>query len=73
MSENQYTYVEWCQLLECLEEKYRIVIVLYYVEGFKVREIARILKVSESTVKGRLVTAREKVEKLYQMEGRVTV
>lgn len=73
VSENQYTYVEWCQLLECLEEKYRIVIVLYYVEGFKVREIARILKVSESTVKGRLVTAREKVEKLYQMEGRVTV
>lgn len=73
VSENQYTYVEWCQLLECLEEKYRIVILLYYVEGFKVREIARILKVSESTVKGRLVTAREKVEKLYQMEGRVTV
>ena len=73
VSENQYTYVEWCQLLECLEEKYRIVIVLYYVEGFKVREIAKILKVSESTVKGRLVTAREKVEKLYQMEGRVTV
>ena len=73
VSENQYTYVEWCQLLECLEEKYRIVIVLYYVEGFKVREIARILKVSESTVKGRLVTARGKVEKLYQMEGRVTV
>ena len=73
VSENQYTYVEWCQLLECLEEKYRIVIVLYYVEGFKVREIAKILKVSEGTVKGRLVTAREKVEKLYQMEGRVTV
>ena len=73
VSENQYTYVEWCQLLECLEEKYRIVILLYYVEGFKVREIAKILKVSESTVKGRLVTAREKVEKLYQMEGRVTV
>ena len=73
VSENQYTYVEWCQLLECLEEKYRIVILLYYVEGFKVREIAKILKVSESTVKGRLGTAREKVEKLYQMEGRVTV
>ena len=65
-SDTAYDSVEWRILLENLEEKYRTVIILYYVEGFKVREIARILDISESAVKGRLVTAREKVEKLYR-------
>lgn len=55
--EAEYANVEWMELLKCLEEKYRTVIILYYVEGFKVREIAQILDVSESTVKGRMADA----------------
>lgn len=69
--EDEYANVEWKELLNCLEEKYRTVIVLYYVEGFKVREIADILQVGESTVKNRLVTARQKMEHLYQFERRL--
>jgi len=68
--EDDYANIEWKQLLKNLEEKYRTVIILYYVEGFKVKEIAEILEVSESTVKGRMVTARQNMEKLYQSERR---
>lgn len=66
--EAEYANVEWMELLKCLEEKYRTVIILYYVEGFKVREIAQILDVSESTVKGRMADARKQVEKFYRAE-----
>ena len=41
-----------------LPEKYRIVIHLFYYEEYKVKEIADILKVSENTVKTRLLNGR---------------
>jgi len=63
---DEYANVEWMELLNCLDEKYRTVILLYYVEGFKVREIAQILELSESAIKGRMGTAKEKLERLYQ-------
>lgn len=60
-----YANVEWEYFLECLDEKYRTIIILYYVEGFKTREIAEILQVNENTVRGRMATARKKLELLY--------
>ena len=41
-----------------LPQKYRIVIHLYYYEDYAIREIAGILKISESNVKVRLARAR---------------
>jgi RNA polymerase sigma-70 factor (ECF subfamily) len=41
-----------------LPEKYRIIVHLYYYEGYKTREIAEILQLSENTVKTRLVKGR---------------
>ena len=67
--EEGFATVEWRSLLKFLEEKYRTVIILYYVEGFKVREIADILDVSESTVKARMVTARRKIGDIIALEG----
>lgn len=66
--EEEYANVEWREFLNSLDEKYRTVIILYYAEGFRVKEIAEMLQISESAVKGRLATAREKVEHLYEME-----
>lgn len=66
--EQDYVNIEWMEFFQYLEEKYRTVVILYYVEGFKVREIAQILDISENTVKGRMVTARKKMEKLYNTE-----
>ena len=42
-----------------LPEKYRIVIHLFYYEEYKIREIAEILKLSENTVKTRLLSGRK--------------
>ena len=42
-----------------LPEKLRIVIHLFYYEDYSVKEIARILKISESNVKVRLNRGRE--------------
>lgn len=42
-----------------LDVKYRVPFVLYYIEGFRSREIASMLKLPESTVKTRLRRARE--------------
>lgn len=56
-----YENLEWEQALEALEVHYRTVVMLYYVEGFKTPEIAEILQIPESTVRTRLVRAREKM------------
>lgn len=58
-----YDSVEWQMFLSVLEEKYRIIVLLYYEQGYKTREIADILQITESLVKSRLVTARKIVEK----------
>lgn len=42
-----------------LDEKYRTVILLYYYEGYNVKEIARILKRNQATVRTQLSRARE--------------
>ncbi len=63
--EKQYAAIEWQEFLRCLDEKYRIVTVLYYVEGFKIREIAEILELNENTVSTRLAKARTLMEQQY--------
>ena len=68
--EEGYLNVEWESFLNCLDEKYRIIIMLYYVQGFKTREIADILQINENTVRGRLVTARNKLQEQYINDGK---
>ena len=63
--QGDYEYVEWMDMMNNLNEKQRIVIELYYVEQFKVREIAEILHIGQSAVKGRLQSARKKLETYY--------
>lgn len=69
--EEDYGYLsaEWEMFLNVLDEKYRLVVILYYMQGYKVREIAQIMETSESSVKKYLVQARNKVEELYKEEG----
>lgn len=49
-----------------LPEKYRIVIHLFYYEDYSVREISRILKISESNVKVRLNRGRKMLKQALQ-------
>ena len=71
--EEEYAAKEWAQMLEPLDNKYRLVILLYYMEGFNIREISDILDMKESTVKSRLQRGRKQVAELYEYkvsEGR---
>ena len=44
-----------------LEDIYRLPILLFYVEGFTIREVAQILQIPEGTVKSRLYAGRGKL------------
>ena len=63
-----YSDLEWNEALGILDEKYRTVIVLYYVEGFKMSEIAEILDIPEATVRTRIARARKKMAEEYYPE-----
>lgn len=66
--EENYTNVEWNELLLSIEEKYRIVLYLYYVEGFKIREIGEILEMNENSIRTRLSRGRKKMAIAYGKE-----
>ena len=51
--------LELKEALAALDEKYRIIMILFYSEGYRIREISDILKIPESTVKTRLQRGRE--------------
>lgn len=61
VQEEGFENVEWIDALNCLEEKYRLVAVLYYVEGFSTVEIGEMLGMPDSTVRSRLSRARRKL------------
>lgn len=56
---------EWKEMLSVLEEDYRLVVTLYYAQGFKTKEIARILGMPDSTVRTKLSRAREQLKKAF--------
>lgn len=58
------------QALSVLSEPYRIPIILHYLEGFDVREIAKILNCSESAVKMRLMRGRTMLKDIIEKENR---
>ena len=51
VTEEDYAQAEWKMSLALLDERSRLLIVLHYVDGYKVAEIARILDANENTVK----------------------
>lgn len=62
--DTKYENVEWKDALNSLDEKHRLVMVLYYVEGFHTTEISEMLDLPESTVRSRLSRGRRKLAEL---------
>ncbi len=61
------------ELLFALDDSLRLPMVLYYVEGYSVKEIAGILRVSQGTVKSRMARARRLMKaELTQKEAQST-
>ena len=64
--EEDYETAEWHQVLAPLDEKYRIILLLYYMEDFSTKEISDILDLKISTVKTRLQRGRRILAQEYQ-------
>ena len=52
--------------LLALDVQLRLPVLLYYMEGYRLREIAQILRVPEGTVKTRLTRAKKKLKTLLE-------
>lgn len=59
----QQEYSSLYEALFQMEEKYRIPLILFYKEGYSIREIADILESTENTVKSWLSRGRQKLRK----------
>lgn len=60
-----FAEVEFKEMLNLIDEKYRLVLIFYYLEGFKIPEIAKLLEMNKNTVKTRLARAREQLRSAY--------
>lgn len=60
----------WSQVRE-LKETHRVVLLLYYYEGYSVKEIAGMLRVPEGTVKSRLARAREELGQIIVEDSKM--
>ncbi len=58
--DNMFLNIEWRETLEAIDEKYRLILLLYYSDGYKTSEIGKILGLPDSTVRTRLARGREK-------------
>ena len=56
------------EALMTLPEKFRLVLVLYYVEGYRIEDIAKIIGKTRSAVKMRLQKGRKLLEETYRKE-----
>ena len=56
------------EALASLPEKFRIVLTLYYIEDYRVEDIAKIINRTSSAVKMRLQKGRKLLEKVYREE-----
>ncbi len=56
---------EWKDAMNSISEKYRLVMVLYYIEGFNTGDISMMLDVPEGTVRSRLARGREQLAGIY--------
>ncbi len=59
---------EFKEMLLLVDEKYRLILIFYYLEGFKIQEIAELLEMNTNTVKTKLSRAREQNRTAYLKE-----
>lgn len=63
--ESDYGIIE---ALTVLHEKYRLVLTLYYIEGYRIEDIAKIISRTSSAVKMRLQKGRKLLKEIYEKE-----
>ena len=66
---NNTESVDVVLLMSQLDEKYRLALALHYLEGFSVDETAKILSLSVSATKMRLMRARQMLQQIIEKEN----
>ena len=56
------------ELIQAVDEQYRDILVLHYVEGFRSKEIAEVLGMKDATVRTRLRRGRENLMQVYERQ-----
>ena len=69
VQEDYYFTNEWKELLGSLNEKYRIVMELYYVDGFSTKEIAKMLHITDMNVRSRMTRGRKQLEQVLSVNA----
>ncbi len=59
--------LELKEALDKLEEKYRVIIVMFYWQGYSIEEISKVLELPANTVKTRLKRGRERLARYYEI------
>ena len=67
-STSDMEHFEFIQMLQGLDEKCRLIIILYYVQEFRVKDIADLLHMNCATVKTRLARGRKALEQMYGVD-----
>lgn len=68
--DEQHDYTELYDAIMRLPEDSRLIITLYYMEGYSVREIAELLNITESAVKNRMLRARANIKDYLVKEAK---
>ena len=61
---NDYSFVD--NAIHRLDTKYREIIILYYYDELKIKDIAKVLKIPQGTIKTRLNRARKKLNEILE-------
>lgn len=68
--DQQFESCEWKELLNSLEEKYSVVILMHYYDGLSAKEIGHVLGLSTNTVLTRLRRGRQQLRKELEINER---
>ena len=63
------TAKEFWDIIVHLEDKYKLPLYLFYYEGYKTEEIAKILKIKQATVWTQMRTAKQKLREQLEKDG----
>ena len=61
---DDYSFVD--NAIHRLDTKYREIIILYYYDELKIKDIAKVLKIPQGTIKTRLNRARKKLNEILE-------
>lgn len=61
-------FIEFEDLLQGLSDDYQIPLILFYYADYSIKDISRILKVSENTIKTRMKRAKKQLEQSLSID-----